>query len=189
MCPGGAAEVRVPATLQAAIAARIDRLGAPAKRTLNAAAVIGLRFGADRWPTGRDMAVTQLLEAELIDQVAFTPVVEYAFRHPLIHSVAYQSQLTSERAELHRSLAAAIQQRSSGSLDENAALIAEHLEAAGDLLEAFVWHMRAGASSTNRDIRAARMSWERARQVADRLPADEPGSAGDARRATHAAVR
>jgi adenylate cyclase len=41
VCPGGAAEVRVPATLQAAIAARIDRLGAQAKRTLNAAAVIG----------------------------------------------------------------------------------------------------------------------------------------------------
>ncbi|MFZ0907573.1 MAG: hypothetical protein WAN71_27605 [Mycobacterium sp.] len=165
----------MPATLQAAIAARIDRLGARAKRTLNAAAVIGLRFGADLLAAlVDDMAVTQLLEAELIDQVAFTPVVEYAFRHPLIHSVAYQSQLTSERAELHRSLAAAIQQRSSGSLDENAALIAEHLEAAGDLLEAFVWHMRAGASSTNRDIRAARMSWERARQVADRLPADEP---------------
>jgi adenylate cyclase len=178
VCPGGAAEVSVPATLQAAIAARIDRLGPQAKRTLNAAAVIGLRFGADLLAAlVDDPAVTQLLEAELIDQVAFTPVVEYAFRHPLIHSVAYQSQLTSERADLHRSLAAAIQQRSSGSLDENAALIAEHLEAAGDLLEAFVWHMRAGAWSTNRDIRAARVSWERARQVADRLPADEPARA------------
>jgi adenylate cyclase len=178
VCPGGAAEVRVPATLQAAIAARIDRLGAQAKRTLNAAAVIGLRFGTDLLAAlVEDAAVNQLVDAELIDQVAFTPVAEYAFRHPMIHSVAYQSQLTSERAELHRSLAAAIQQHSTGSLDENAALIAEHLESAGDLHEAFVWHMRAGTWSTNRDIRAARMSWERSRQVADRLPTDDPARA------------
>ena len=48
MCVRGqATEVSVPATLQAAIAARIDRLDGVAKRTLNAAAVIGLRFGAD----------------------------------------------------------------------------------------------------------------------------------------------
>jgi len=39
--------VSVPASLQAAIAARIDRLDDVAKQTLNAAAVIGLRFGVD----------------------------------------------------------------------------------------------------------------------------------------------
>ena len=38
---------RVPATVQAAIAARIDRLSTPAKRTVNAASVIGARFGAE----------------------------------------------------------------------------------------------------------------------------------------------
>jgi hypothetical protein len=47
-----------------------------------------------------------------------------------------RSQLTSERAELHRSLAAAIQRRNPESLEHNAALIAEHLEVAGDLYEA-----------------------------------------------------
>ncbi|HZU47397.1 MAG TPA: adenylate/guanylate cyclase domain-containing protein, partial [Mycobacterium sp.] len=45
-CTGGVAELHVPASLQAAIAARIDRLDTSAKRTLNAAAVIGLKFGA-----------------------------------------------------------------------------------------------------------------------------------------------
>ncbi len=44
---GDVAELGVPATLQATIAARIDRLDAAAKRTLNAAAVIGSRFDAD----------------------------------------------------------------------------------------------------------------------------------------------
>ena len=150
----------------------------PAKRTLNAAAVIGLRFGADllaaSWPTRRPGASTELVQAELIDQVMFTPRAEYAFRHPLIRAVAYESQLKSDRAELHRRLAAAIEQHDPGSADENAALIAEHLEAAGDLREAFGWHMRAGTWLANRDIRAARTSWQRARQVADRLPAEDP---------------
>ncbi len=60
------------------------------------------------------------------------------------------------------------------SVDENAALIAEHLESAGELHAAYGWHMRAGAWSTNRDVGAARLSWERARRIADALPADEP---------------
>ena len=38
---------RVPATVQAAIEARIDRLSTPAKRTVTAASVIGARFGAE----------------------------------------------------------------------------------------------------------------------------------------------
>ena len=95
------------------------------------------------------------------------------FHHPLIRAVAYESQLKSDRAQLHRRAAAAIEQRSAGSLDENAALIAEHLQAAGDLHAAFGWHMRAGAWAATRDIVAAWASWERARRVADALPADD----------------
>ena len=118
--------------------------------------------------------VDELLGAELIDQVRFTPSAEYAFRHPLIRAVAYESQLKSDRAQWHRRLAAAIQERDPGSVEENAALIAEHLEAAGELHAAYGWHMRAGAWSTNRDLDAARLSWERARRIADALPADDP---------------
>ena len=59
--------------------------------------------------------------------------------------------------------------------DENAALIAEHLEAAGDQHAAYDWHMRAGAWLSTRDVVAAWASWERARQVADALPADDAG--------------
>jgi adenylate cyclase len=112
--------------------------------------------------------------AQFIDQVKFTRQPEYVFHHPLIRTVAYESQLKSDRARLHRRLAAAIEQGDPGSVGENAALIAEHLEAAGDLRSAYAWHMRAGAWSSNRDIRAARISWERARRVADALPANDP---------------
>ncbi len=169
---GDVADVDVPATLQATIGARIDRLGASAKRTLNAAAVIGARFDIDLLVAlVSDVDVTPLTEAELVGQVRFAPNAEYAFRHPLIRTVAYESQLKSVRAQLHRRLAAAIEARESA--DESAALIAEHLEAAGDLHAAFDWHMRAGTWSAFRDVGAARTSWRRARQVADRLPQDD----------------
>jgi len=75
---------------------------------------------------------------------------------------------------LHRRLAAGIEAREPESADQNAALIAEHLEAAGDLHAAYTWHMRAATWATNRDIAAARVSWERARQIADALPDEDP---------------
>ena len=71
-------------------------------------------------------------------------------------------------------LATAIQERAPGSVEENAALIGEHLQAAGELRVAYGWHMRAGAWSTDRDLDAARLSWERARRIADALPAEDP---------------
>ena len=175
VCHADVAEVTVPATLQAAIAARIDRLHIDAKKTINAAAVIGLRFTASLLAVlGVDPDLDELVKAELIDQVRFTAGAEYAFRHPLIRAVAYESQLKSDRAQLHRRLAAAIESGELESIDENAALIAEHLEAAGDLDAAFDWHMRAGAWAANRDIAAARLSWERARHVADAQPGGHP---------------
>ncbi len=178
VCQVDHADAAVPATLQATIAARIDRLALAAKQTLHAAAVIGLRFSAEQLALlDGEAEMGELIAAELVDQVRFTPHAEYAFHHPLIRTVAYETQLKSDRVELHRRLATAIEQRHPDSLDENAALIAEHFEAADDLRAAFGWHMRAGAWAQSRDVRAARISWERARTVADRLPTDDPGRA------------
>ena len=180
ICRDDSADIAVPVTLQAAIAARVDRLGASAKHALYAGAVIGARFGPDLLrpvldeTSGSDDAIAELLRVDLIDQVRFSPHAEYAFRHPLIRSVAYESQLKAARAELHRRVAVAIQENSPGSTDQNAALIAEHLEAAGDLHAAFDWHVRSGKWSTSRDRAAARTSWQRARQVAGRLGPDDP---------------
>ena len=171
----GDGDVTVPATVQATIAARIDRLGMAAKRTLNAASVIGSRFDKELLATVLgELVLTELVDAELIETVD-AAAHEYAFRHPLIRAVAYESQLKSSRSQLHRQVAAAIEKREPTSVDKNAALIATHLEAADDLHAAFEWHMRAGTWSTHRDITAARMSWQRAAAVADRLPEDDPG--------------
>jgi class 3 adenylate cyclase len=170
-------EVHVPATLQATIAARIDRLDPAAKRTLSAAAVIGTKFTRDLLETlGIDPVLQDLVSGEFIDQIRFTRRPEYVFHHPLVRTVAYESQLKSDRSDLHRRVAAAIE-LGDVAADENAALIAEHLEAAGDLHTAYGWRMRAAAWSTNRDIGAARLNWEHARKVADALPADDPNRA------------
>ena len=175
VCRVDSAEVSVPATVQATIAARIDRLGGAAKRTLHAAAVIGSRFDADLLAcVDGDAALAELVDAELLDPVTVSPRVDYAFRHPLIRAVAYESQLRSDRLLLHQRVAAAIQQHETSAAEENAALIATHLEAAGDMRAAFGWHMRAATWLTNRDIGAARASWQRAREVADQLPDDDP---------------
>jgi class 3 adenylate cyclase len=174
-CRTEVTEISVPATLQATIAARIDRLGPAAKHTLAAAAVVGSRFSRELLASLEvDPVVDELIAAELVDQVRFTPRAEYAFRHPLIRAVAYESQLKSDRARLHRRLATAIEAHEPDSAEQNAALIAEHLEAAGDLHAAYGWHMRAAAWATNRDITAAWLSWERATTIADALPADDP---------------
>ena len=209
-CRCDSAEITVPATVQSAIEARIDQLAAVAKRTLNAASVIGIRFGmgmltalvestdaaeerggggarqsrlvestdaaegrggggARQSRPGVEPLLDELIDAELIERADS----EYAFRHPLIREVAYESQLKSDRAQWHRRLAAAVEASAPDSAEENAALIAQHSEAAGDWHTAYSWHMRAAAWSTNRDLVAARLSWERARRIADALPVED----------------
>ncbi len=176
VCHTAATEIHVPATLQATLAARIDRLGAAAKHSLAAAAVIGSRFSGDLLTgLGVDPCVDELISAELIEPLQSAPDADYAFQHPLIRMVAYETQLRSDRAAVHRKLAAAIESRDPAAADQNAALIAEHLEAAGDGHAAYGWHLRAAGWALNRDIAAARRSWERAQNIADALPADDPG--------------
>ena len=122
--------------------------------------------------------------AELIDQTAFNPEPEYAFRHPLIRAVAYESQLKSDRAQLHKRVAAAIEQD-----DQNSALIAEHLEAAGELPRIRVAHAGGRHGRSSRDIAAAQ---HQLGACASRSPmrfrrCAQPS--GEAHRAAHADMR
>jgi hypothetical protein len=142
---------------------------------LSAAAVIGAKFSRGLLETlGIEPVLKDLVGSDFIDQITFTGKPEYVFHHPLIRMVAYESQLKSDRAELHRRVAAAIETRDPAAVEENAALIAEHLQAAGDGHAAHGWHMRAATWATNRDINAAILSWERATNIADALPAQDP---------------
>ena len=89
-----------------------------------------------------------------------------------MRAVAYESQLSATRVQAHTRLAAAIEAHDPAAADDNAALIATHLEAAGELAEAYRWHMRAAEWLRPRDLAAARTQWESARGIADRLPDD-----------------
>ncbi|OBF29710.1 adenylate/guanylate cyclase domain-containing protein [Mycobacterium sp. ACS4331] len=175
-CESQVDEIAVPATIQAVLASRIDRLSVEGKAILNAAAVIGSRFEL-RWlnallPDVDQGQLAELVSVELIDQIEFVPDARYAFRHPLVRTVAYESQLTDVRTEAHRRVAQAIEAANEANPDEVAALIGAHLEAAGDLVGAYGWHMRAADWLQSRDIIAARSSWTRARDLADQMPAD-----------------
>jgi class 3 adenylate cyclase len=105
---GGIDAIPLPTTVQAVIAARIDRLEDDAKRVLEVASVIGREIsisvleqvcGLD--PAGLSQAVQQLRRSELLYDVPPFEQRLLAFRHPLIQEVAYRSLLHDRRRELH----------------------------------------------------------------------------------------
>jgi class 3 adenylate cyclase/tetratricopeptide (TPR) repeat protein len=130
---------RIPDTLQTLIAARIDLLAGDAKRTLQAAAVIGRVFwrGAlERLLDGLDAArlLGVLRDRELIvpeERSAISGDRAFRFRHGLICDVAYATVTKSERAELHRRFAVWAGERAS---DDAADTRAYHLDRACTLL-------------------------------------------------------
>jgi class 3 adenylate cyclase/tetratricopeptide (TPR) repeat protein len=142
--------LEVPATVQAVLAARIDRLPEREKQVLQAASVIGKEFAEPVLEAVAELPRTDLSEslhaltnAEFLYEQSLYPVAEYAFRHPLTQEVAYGSQLGERRARIHASAAIAIEELDSEKLNERSALLAHHWEAAGDVLKAARWHGRA----------------------------------------------
>jgi predicted ATPase len=100
--------LRIPATVQAILAARIDRLAPEAKRLLQAAAVIGkdvpmpLLLGiVDMGESEVRAGLTHLQAAELLYETRLFPDLEYTFKHALTHEVAYSGLLRERRRELH----------------------------------------------------------------------------------------
>jgi hypothetical protein len=99
-------------TAQLTLHNNISRFRDPrAKRTLSAAAVIGSRFSQGVLDTlGIDPALEDLVAAQLVDQVRFTGQPEYVFHHPLIRTVAYESQRGRSGAAVVSTLVIARQQ-------------------------------------------------------------------------------
>jgi len=163
-------EARVPATVHAVLAARIDRLPAAAKQTLQTASVIGRTFpvavleriGGGAEDLGR-LCAAEFLQADGEDS--------YRFWHPLTQEVAYRSLLTPRRRALHAAVARALIDLDAERLDERAALIATHLAAAGEAWDAAQWEYRAGEWALRRDLGEATQRW---RTVLVHLGAVEP---------------
>jgi class 3 adenylate cyclase/tetratricopeptide (TPR) repeat protein len=171
-------EIEIPPTVQSVLAARIDRLNERDKAVLQIAAVIGKEF-AERVlqrviamqqavpisPAELADALRTLTAAELIDERALHPEVEYAFRHPLTHEVAYRSQLTEQRARVHDAAARTIIELDADKLDERAALLAHHFEGAGAVLEAAQWMRRAAEWVASSDVAEAHRRWRELRAL------------------------
>src|SRR5262249_14377523 len=98
-------------------------------------------------------------------ETALYPEAEYTFKHPLTQEVAYRSQLGERRARVHRVVARTLLDLYADKLDEKAAVLAYHWEAAGETLEAARWHRRAarwaGASNPGEALR----HWQRVRAL------------------------
>ena len=158
-------QVRVPPTVQAVLAARIDRLPAEHKAVLQTAAVIGRTFSEPVLAkvttlTGElEETLLALCAAELLQEVERRPVAEYRFWHPLTQEVAYGSLLTERRARLHAAVARAILELEPERLDERAALVATHFERADEHLEAARWNDRASGFALRSDVGEAMRRW------------------------------
>jgi adenylate cyclase len=172
--------LKVPATVQAVLAARIDRLPEREKRLLQVASVIGKDFAEPllaavaELPTNElKAALAGLYRAELIYERASYPAAEYAFQHPLTQEVALGSQLRERRRQVHAAVAHAIECQDAARLDERAALLALHWEGAGELFNAARWHRHAAEWVGLTDFAAATYHWQRVRQLAREVPEDK----------------
>jgi class 3 adenylate cyclase/tetratricopeptide (TPR) repeat protein len=146
--------VQVPSTVQAVLAARIDRLPPAEKHVLQTAAVVGkyapfavLREVADVPEEVLRRCLAGLRAAEFLYESSLFPDLEYGFCHALTHEVAYGSLLLGRRRVLHAEIVAAVERLYRDRLPEQAERLAYHAFR-GELWEKAVNYLRqAGAKA------------------------------------------
>jgi class 3 adenylate cyclase/tetratricopeptide (TPR) repeat protein len=171
-------QLRLPATVQAILAARIDRLTPEAKRLLQAAAVIGkevplplLLAIADAPEHEVRPELTRLQAAEFLYEVRLFPDLEYTFKHALTHEVAYQGLLQDRQRTLHSRITEAVERLPSERVAEQVERLAHHA-LRGELWEKAVSYLRqAGLRAIARGAsREAFVHLEQALVALRRLP-------------------
>jgi class 3 adenylate cyclase/tetratricopeptide (TPR) repeat protein len=177
-------DIAIPATVQAVLAARIDRLQEREKHVLQAASVIGREFSHAVLSRVVDLpeeafadALRRLTAAEFVFERSLYPEPEYSFKHPLTEEVAYRSQLGERRGRAHAAVAQAIAEVYAERLDEMAAVIANHWEQSNRSLEAAQWNARAAAWAGQNHPADALRHWRRVRSLLAGEP-DSPESLG-----------
>jgi class 3 adenylate cyclase/predicted ATPase len=107
----------VPATLQASLMARLDRLGPAAKQVAQVGAAIGREFSYDLVAAIGELseerleeALQRLVDAGLVFQRGALPTAEYLFKHALVQDTAYGTLLRGPRQTLHGRIAAVLEQ-------------------------------------------------------------------------------
>jgi tetratricopeptide (TPR) repeat protein len=172
----------VPATVQAILAARIDRLET-AKALLQAASVIGKEVPepALKLVSGvsdEDLAdgLKELIGAGFLYEAEIYPERVLAFSHPLTQEVAYGSQLGEQRSKAHAATARALIELNPDRQDELAALIAQHFEQGGETLDAARWYARAAHWAGYGHPQDAMRLWAKVSELVSELPEDEETS-------------
>jgi class 3 adenylate cyclase/tetratricopeptide (TPR) repeat protein len=173
------ATIQLPPTVQAVLAARIDRLPPEDKRLLQTAAVIGhevplplLRAIADVPEEALHRSLAQLQGAEFLYETQLFPEREYTFKHALTHEVAYSSLLQERRRVLHARIMEALEGLSADRLAEQVDRLAHHA-LRGEVWDKAVAACRqAGAKAmTHPAYREAVTYFEQALEALQHLPA------------------
>ncbi len=170
--------VQVPATVQAVLAARIDRLPAEEKWLLQCAAVIGkdvpsrlLLTIADEPEEVVGRRLAHLQAAEFLHEVRLQPDLEFTFKHALTHDVAYQTLLHEQQRTLHAKIVTAIEESYADRLIEQVERLAYHAVRGEVWGKAFDYLREAGIKAAGRSAhREAVAHFERALDVLQHLP-------------------
>jgi class 3 adenylate cyclase/tetratricopeptide (TPR) repeat protein len=150
------ADLKIPPTVQAILATRIDRLPAGEKDLLQILAVMGKEYplGLIRKVTGKpedelEQMLGDLQFGEFIYEQPALPDVVYTFKHTLTHEVAYRSVLNERRKPLHERTAEAIESLFADQLDDHLPELASHYRRSGNTNKA-IHYLRLAAEQAAR---------------------------------------
>jgi tetratricopeptide (TPR) repeat protein len=170
--------LQVPATAEAMLAARIDRLPAEHRRLLQVAAVVGkevpfalLQAVADLPEAALRRGLEGLQAAEFLYETGLAPDLAYGFKHALTHEVAYRSLPLARRQALHARIVATIEKLYDDRLGEHVERLAHHA-LHGALADKALHYLRqAGLNAAARAApQDARVRFEQALDVLVTLP-------------------
>ncbi|HET6365788.1 MAG TPA: AAA family ATPase [Pseudomonadales bacterium] len=170
--------IQVPATVQAVIASRIDRLGPEEKRLLQAAAVIGKDVPFTLLAVTMEMPeetlrarLTRLQQAEFLFETGLFPDLEFSFTHALTHGVAYGSLLQERRRTLHARILSTVEELYPERRAEQPEVLADHAFRGEVWGKAVTYLRQAGAKAAARSAnREAVALLEQAMTALQNLP-------------------
>ena len=173
-----ATRLEVPATIQAILAARIDRLPAQEKQLLQAASVIGrdvpyviLAAIVDQPEETLRRGLAHLQQAEFLYETQLLPDTQHTFKHALTHEVTYGSLLGDRRRQLHAKIVTTIEDVYPDRVSEHLERLAHHAHR-GELWDKAVSYSRqAGKRALDRSApREALAHFDQARAALQELP-------------------
>jgi predicted ATPase len=146
----------IPATLQASLLARLDRL-APVRDVAQIGAALGRQFShelisavAETPQQELDSALAQLVSAELIFRRGTPPDAEYTFKHALVQDAAYSTLLRSRRQQIHARIAATVEGQFPEIMAAQPQVMARHCAEAGLNEKAVGYRLQAGQQAVAR---------------------------------------